>query len=114
MEKPDTIASRMRAARKAAALTQVDAAPMIGCDNSTLSKIETGGDRPSVALLIRAAAVYGVPPDSLVPPGDPLATELLADIVSDPLERAWLNAFRAKPPQERAFLLNLIGAMPAA
>jgi transcriptional regulator with XRE-family HTH domain len=61
------IGMRLRAARTAARLTQAAAARAIGVDTKTISRWERG--RPGIRMdnLLRAAAVYGVAPTSLMP-----------------------------------------------
>lgn len=64
-----TFATKLRAARLAANLTQQQLAHAVGCNNRTISMIETGQRDPvtrSVTFLQRLADVLGVEPGALV------------------------------------------------
>ncbi len=57
----------LRAARKAAGLTQVDVARVFGMTQGSISKIETGEIRIDPIELQRFATLYGVGVEALLP-----------------------------------------------
>ena len=66
--------ARLRALRHQRSLTLADVAGQTGVTLSTLSRLESGGRRPTLELLLPLARVYGVTLDELVdapPTGDP-------------------------------------------
>jgi transcriptional regulator with XRE-family HTH domain len=62
----DDVAPRLRALRTRRGLTLADLAEQTGISVSTLSRLESGGRRPTLDLLIRLAAVYRASLDDLV------------------------------------------------
>ncbi len=70
----DGVGERLRSARRARQLTLGDVSEMTGISGSTLSRLESGGRRPTLELLLALSGVYGLPLDDLVgapPVGDP-------------------------------------------
>jgi transcriptional regulator with XRE-family HTH domain len=61
-----TVGPRLRALRKRRGLTITDVAATTGISASTLSRLESGGRRPNLELLLPLARVYGVALDELV------------------------------------------------
>jgi transcriptional regulator with XRE-family HTH domain len=57
---------KIKAARKAAGLTQQQLAELIGCDQSVISRIEQGRRDMSVNLLRSIAQALGVPLQDLI------------------------------------------------
>jgi transcriptional regulator with XRE-family HTH domain len=75
---PDSVLAavgpRLRALRHARGLTLAQLGAATGISSSTLSRLESGGRRPTLELLLPLAGAYGVPLDDLVgapPTGDP-------------------------------------------
>jgi transcriptional regulator with XRE-family HTH domain len=102
----ETIGKRLQAARKRAGYrTQLEAAAVLGVDNSSLSKVEGGKDQPGTDMLLRAAAAYNVPLGEILPPDHPLAS---AEVVLAQEERAWLRLFRSMTPDQRRAMLALL------
>ncbi|MFD5000301.1 helix-turn-helix domain-containing protein [Streptomyces buecherae] len=62
----DAVGPRLRALRRARGLTLAGVAASIGVSESTLSRLESGQRRPSLALLLPLARGYDVPLDDLV------------------------------------------------
>ncbi|WP_307840477.1 XRE family transcriptional regulator [Streptomyces sp. G44] len=62
----DAVGPRLRALRKQRGLTLADLSAATGTSESTLSRLEGGGRRPTLELLLPLARVYGVPLDDLV------------------------------------------------
>jgi transcriptional regulator with XRE-family HTH domain len=62
----DAVGARLRALRKRRRMTIADVAARTGISASTLSRLESGGRRPNLELLLPLARVYGVPLDELV------------------------------------------------
>jgi transcriptional regulator with XRE-family HTH domain len=62
----DAVGPRLRALRKQRGLTLADLSTATGTSESTLSRLESGGRRPTLELLLPLARVYGVPLDDLV------------------------------------------------
>jgi transcriptional regulator with XRE-family HTH domain len=62
----DAVGPRLRALRRQRALTLADLSTATGTSESTLSRLESGGRRPTLELLLPLARVYGVPLDDLV------------------------------------------------
>lgn len=62
----DAVGPRLRALRKRRSLTITDVAATTGISASTLSRLESGGRRPNLELLLPLARVYGVALDELV------------------------------------------------
>jgi transcriptional regulator with XRE-family HTH domain len=60
------VGPRLRATRKRRGLTITDVATKTGISASTLSRLESGGRRPNLELLLPLARVYGVALDVLV------------------------------------------------
>jgi transcriptional regulator with XRE-family HTH domain len=60
------VGPRLRAIRKRRGLTITDVAATTGISASTLSRLESGGRRPNLELLLPLARVYGVALDELV------------------------------------------------
>ncbi|WP_295660078.1 helix-turn-helix domain-containing protein [uncultured Nocardioides sp.] len=68
------VPARLRALRQQRSLTLADVSGQTGVALSTLSRLESGGRRPTLELLMPLARVYGVTLDELVdapPTGDP-------------------------------------------
>jgi putative transcriptional regulator len=63
--KQQTFGARLRAARKAAGVTQVELAKRLGLQQNRISDYERG-TVPSVEIAARLARAIGVPLDSLV------------------------------------------------
>ncbi|MFF5991825.1 helix-turn-helix domain-containing protein [Prauserella flavalba] len=62
----DAVGPRLRALRKRRGLTLAQLSAATGTSESTLSRLESGGRRPTLELLLPLARVYGVPLDDLV------------------------------------------------
>lgn len=62
----DLVAPRLRRVREERGLTLTEAAARTGISTSTLSRLETGGRRPTLELLLPLAGLYRVPLDDLV------------------------------------------------
>jgi transcriptional regulator with XRE-family HTH domain len=62
----DAVGPRLRALRKQRGLTLADVSTATEISESTLSRLESGGRRPTLELLLPLARVYGVPLDDLV------------------------------------------------
>ena len=62
----DAVGLRLRALRRQRGLTLADLSTATGASESTLSRLESGGRRPTLELLLPLARVYGVPLDDLV------------------------------------------------
>ncbi|UJW31647.1 XRE family transcriptional regulator [Saccharothrix sp. AJ9571] len=60
------VGPRLRALRKQRGFTLADLAVTTGISESTLSRLESGGRRPNLELLLPLARSYGVPLDDLV------------------------------------------------
>lgn len=60
------VGPRLRALRRRRELTLGDLAERTGISQSTLSRLESGGRRPNLELLLPLARVYDVPLDELV------------------------------------------------
>lgn len=68
------VGPRLRALRRQRGITLTDLSETTGISQSTLSRLESGGRRPNLELLLPLARAYGVPLDELVgapPTGDP-------------------------------------------
>ncbi|MGZ4759084.1 MAG: helix-turn-helix domain-containing protein [Acidimicrobiales bacterium] len=68
------VGPRLRALRRDAGITLAELAETTGISTSTLSRLESGGRRPTLELLLPLAQAYQVPLDELVgapPVGDP-------------------------------------------
>jgi transcriptional regulator with XRE-family HTH domain len=68
------VGPRLRALRSRRDTTLTDVSSATGISVSTLSRLESGGRRPTLELLLPLARMYGVPIDELVgapPTGDP-------------------------------------------
>lgn len=60
------VGPRLRALRRQRGMTLADLSAATGTSESTLSRLESGGRRPTLELLLPLARVYGVPLDDLV------------------------------------------------
>ncbi|GAA2449689.1 XRE family transcriptional regulator [Actinomadura vinacea] len=60
------VGPRLRALRRERGVTLARVAELTGISESTLSRLEGGGRRPNLELLLPLARVYGVPLDELV------------------------------------------------
>ncbi|GAB2793590.1 helix-turn-helix domain-containing protein [Amycolatopsis magusensis] len=60
------VGPRLRALRKQRGFTLAELAVTTGISESTLSRLESGGRRPNLELLLPLARSYGVPLDDLV------------------------------------------------
>ena len=70
----DAVGPRLRMLRQRRDLTLTDLADRTGISTSTLSRLESGGRRPTLELLLPLARAHGVTLDELVdapPTGDP-------------------------------------------
>lgn len=70
----DAVGPRLRALRTQRNLTLGEVSAASGISVSTLSRLESGGRRPNLEILLPIAQLYGVPLDDLVgapPTGDP-------------------------------------------
>ena len=74
----DAVGPRLRALRLEKEMTLADLAEATGVSTSTLSRLESGGRRPTLELLLPIARVHGVALDDLVgtrSPDDPRVTQ---------------------------------------
>jgi transcriptional regulator with XRE-family HTH domain len=62
----DAVGPRLRALRRQRGFTLADLSTSTGISESTLSRLESGGRRPTLELLLPLARTYGVPLDDLV------------------------------------------------
>lgn len=62
----DAVGPRLRARRRARGLTLAEVSGTTGISESTLSRLESGGRRATLELLLPLARTYGVPLDDLV------------------------------------------------
>lgn len=62
----DAVGPRLRALRRQRGFTLADLSASTGISESTLSRLESGGRRPTLELLLPLARTYGVPLDDLV------------------------------------------------
>lgn len=62
------LATRLRAVREAAGLSQVEAEVRSGVHRISITRFETGKREPSIATLYQLARAYGVPVGDLLPP----------------------------------------------
>ncbi|MDT7798729.1 MAG: hypothetical protein QOI78_2162 [Actinomycetota bacterium] len=62
----DAVGPRLRALRKQRGFTLAELAAATGISESTLSRLESGGRRPTLELLLPLARTYDVPLDDLV------------------------------------------------
>jgi transcriptional regulator with XRE-family HTH domain len=70
----DAVGQRLRALRRQHQLSLAGLSAMTGISTSTLSRLESGGRKPTLELLLALARAYQVPLDDLVgapPAGDP-------------------------------------------
>ncbi len=70
----DAVGPRLRALRRRRGGTLAELSESTGVSVSTLSRLESGGRKPTLELLLALARAYQVPLDELVgapPPGDP-------------------------------------------
>ena len=70
----DAVAPRLRTIRQRRGATLAELSETTGVSVSTLSRLESGGRRPTLELLLALARAHQVPLDELVgapPPGDP-------------------------------------------
>ena len=70
----DAIGQRLRSLRQQRQLTLAELSATTGISTSTLSRLESGGRKPTLELLLALARAYQVPLDDLVgapPVGDP-------------------------------------------
>ena len=70
----DTVGPRLRSIRQRRGATLAELSETTGISVSTLSRLESGGRRPTLELLLALARTHQVPLDELVgapPPGDP-------------------------------------------
>ncbi|HEX2132702.1 MAG TPA: XRE family transcriptional regulator [Actinophytocola sp.] len=103
------VGPRLRALRRQRGITLADLAASTGISESTLSRLESGGRRPNLELLLPLAKAYGVPLDELVgapQTGDPrvhLRPVRRQDMTFIPLTRraGGLQAFKVIMPRWR-------------
>ena len=62
----DAVGPRLRALRRQRGMTLADLSTSTGISQSTLSRLESGGRRPNLELLLPLARAHGVPLDELV------------------------------------------------
>ena len=70
----DGVGQRLRSLRQQHQLSLAGLSAITGIATSTLSRLESGGRKPTLELLLALARAYQVPLDDLVgapPPGDP-------------------------------------------
>lgn len=60
IESLDRLGRRVQRRREALGLTQRQAAALVGCSSSTLTRVETGTQRPQLELLVRLADRLGL------------------------------------------------------
>jgi transcriptional regulator with XRE-family HTH domain len=68
-----TIGPRLRAIREQRQVTLAELSRVSGISTSTLSRLESGGRKPTLELLLRLAAAHQVPVDELI--GDPATSD---------------------------------------
>ncbi len=109
------IGSAARAARRARALTQQDAAETIGVSAEFYGRIERGRTLPSVPTLVRMADALGIPADALL--GRIGAQTLTSRVEPNPTDvsispelRGLLRRLRRLKPRT----LRLVSALVAA
>lgn len=62
----NAVGERLRGLRRTRAMTLADVATVTGLSQSTLSRVESGGRRPSLEILLLLARTYGLTLDDLV------------------------------------------------
>ncbi|GAA1289879.1 hypothetical protein GCM10009609_66870 [Pseudonocardia aurantiaca] len=86
----NAVGPRLRALRRRRGLTLADLAATTGISESTLSRLESGGRRPNLELLLPLARAHGVPLDELVgapQTGDPASTSAPSTAATRPSSR---------------------------
>ncbi|WP_439627614.1 helix-turn-helix domain-containing protein [Gemmata sp.] len=66
----DGLAAKLKAARDAAGLSQQDAGEKSGVHHVSIARFETDKRVPTLAILYKLAAAYGVTVCDLLPPAD--------------------------------------------
>lgn len=102
--RPNTMASRIKALREDAEMTQADLGAAIGVSRTHLTNIEGGKGNPGRELLVAIATHFGVSLDWL----SNGAGEPRVACVLDGTEALLIRAFRKLPPEEQKAHLNLI------
>jgi len=110
------IGSAARAARRARALTQQDAAETIGVSAEFYGRIERGRTLPSVPTLVRIADTLGISTDALLGrDGTQAATSQLAPSPKDasisPELRNLLRRLRRLKPRTLRLVTGLVAAL---
>lgn len=103
------IASRLKRLRKSKGMKQAELAEAMGCEINTISRYETGANKPTVDHLLKMAQALGVSPMEILPPPDPL-TQVVMALREDLAERAnQLNS-----PVDLKKLVNIADELIAA
>ena len=110
------IGSAARAARRARALTQQDAAETIGVSAEFYGRIERGRTLPSVPTLVRIADTLGIPADALLGrTGAHAVTSQLepnpTDASMSPELRSLLRRLRRLKPRTLRLVIALVAAV---
>lgn len=102
---PGELGHRIERARRAVGMTQVDLARVLGCDQSTVSRLEGGRGITSLQLS-QIAEVTGQPMDFFLRPDLPVAMLLRAENRHSPASSEAIEAF-SQFISDYEFLLDL-------
>jgi len=99
------VAENLRSCRRKKGLTQVQVSSLTGIDNSTLSKLENGSQKPDILILKTLADTYGVSIAEII--GGTNEMRMFADKEALKI----LEIIESMNPKERDMIRELIYAL---
>ncbi|MCB0190612.1 MAG: helix-turn-helix transcriptional regulator [Anaerolineae bacterium] len=97
------VGGRVRAAREAANMDQVELAESLGLQKSSVSQIETGTNSLNMAHLIKLVEIFNLPADYFIGTGT-------KDLAADEVE--WVGLFRLLPDgTPKQYVLEMVRGM---
>lgn len=102
--------TRLRNARRRAALTQVDLAKQLRVNQGAISQWESGKTQPDLTNRIRLSEVLKIPLSEMLPE----AGQISDDLLTDPRVRQLVNSYVQLPPEvQTAIQLHVLSLLEA-
>ncbi len=114
------VSEKLRTCRENCALSQRQVAEALNIERSTYTKYETGSTEPSLAMLVKLAAIYNVSPTELLPNYEESEKRVFRDSAhsDSPIyqlskdERGLVALYRGLTKEEKRQAIELLANFP--